>query len=98
MKISNWMVGCVAGVSLITGCVDSGDDKPDVSDVKGGPDGKAEAWGSADNPALFNSSLEYLVDALPRTGEARNIQSQPRPPLISRRRLHFHGTPSSMAH
>ncbi len=73
MKISNWMVGCVAGVSLVTGCVDGGDDKPDVSDVKGGPDGKAEAWGSADNPALFNSSLEYRVGELPRTGEATNI-------------------------
>ncbi len=74
MKISNWIAGCVVGVSLVTGCVDGGaDDKPDVSDVKGGPDGKAEAWGSADNPALFNASLEYRFDQLPRTGEAHNI-------------------------
>jgi len=74
MKISNWMTGCVLGVSLVTGCVDDGgDDKPDVSDVKGGPDGKAEAWGSSDNPAMFNANLEYRVGELPRTGEARNI-------------------------
>lgn len=73
MMMTKWMAGCALGVSLVTGCIDGGDDKPDVSDVKGGPDGKAEAWGSADNPALFNSSLEYRVAELPRTGEARNI-------------------------
>ena len=61
------------GLSLVA-CVDAQDDgKPDVSDVKGGVDGKAEAWGSADNPALFNNSLEYTAAALPATGEARNI-------------------------
>lgn len=49
------------------------EDKPDQSDVKGGVDGKAEAWGSADNPALFNNNLEYRVAELPRTGEATNI-------------------------
>ena len=74
MMMTKWMAGCALGVSLVTGCIDGGDDdKPDVSDVKGGPDGKAEAWGSADNPALFNASLEYRVAELPRTGEARNI-------------------------
>lgn len=73
MKTTNWMAGFAVGVSLVTGCIDGGDDKPDESDVKGGPDGKAEAWGSADNPALFNSGLEYRVAELPRNGEARNI-------------------------
>jgi hypothetical protein len=73
MKATNWMVGFAMGVSLVAGCVDSGDDKPDVSDVKGGPDGKAEAWGSSDNPAMFNSNLEYRAAELPRTGEAQNI-------------------------
>src|SRR5262245_5349173 len=73
MKISNWMAGCVVGVSVVTGCVDAGDDKPDVSHVKAGPEGKAEAWGSSDNPAMFNANLEYRMDQLPRTGEARNI-------------------------
>jgi hypothetical protein len=58
-----------------TGCIsaDDGEDKPDESDVKGGADGKAEAWGPSDDPALFNSGLEYRVAELPRTGEARNI-------------------------
>ncbi|HEY5928113.1 MAG TPA: pre-peptidase C-terminal domain-containing protein [Kofleriaceae bacterium] len=60
-------------MSLVAGCVDSGEDKPDVSDVKGGPDGKAEAWGSSDNPAMFNSNLEYRVAELPRNGQATNI-------------------------
>jgi hypothetical protein len=69
----SWTVGFVLGVSLVTGCTDEGSDKPDVSDVKGGPDGKAEAWGSSDNPAMFNANLEYRVAELPRTGEARNI-------------------------
>lgn len=57
-----------------TGCIAvDDDDKPDESDVKGGADGKAEAWGSADDPALFNSGLEYRATELPRTGQARNI-------------------------
>ncbi len=55
------------------GCVAEDDDKPDESDVKGGIDGKAEAWGSSDSPALFSSNLEYRHDQLPRTGEAQNI-------------------------
>ncbi|HTN28636.1 MAG TPA: hypothetical protein VL180_12710, partial [Burkholderiales bacterium] len=73
MKATNWMAGFALGVSLVAGCVDAGDDKPDVSNVKGGPDGKAEAWGSSDNPAMFNANLEYRVAELPRTGEATNI-------------------------
>jgi hypothetical protein len=73
MNATKWMAGLALGVSLVTGCIDSGDDKPDVSDVKGGPDGKAEAWGSSDNPAMFNANLDYSAAALPRTGEARNI-------------------------
>jgi hypothetical protein len=72
--MTTWTIGFVLGVSLVTGCTDGGgDDKPDVSDVKGGPDGKAEAWGSSDNPAMFNANLEYRAAELPRTGEARNI-------------------------
>jgi hypothetical protein len=72
--IKNLMAGFIASVSLV-GCVsdDAGDDKPDVSDVKGGVDGKDESWGSSDNPALFNGNLEYVASALPATGEAQNI-------------------------
>jgi hypothetical protein len=65
------------GASLLaTACVtdeDAGSDKPDQSDVKGGPDGKTEAWGSSDNPGLFNNSLDYVAATLPTTGEAQNI-------------------------
>jgi hypothetical protein len=62
------------GMSLVSACItDEADDKPEESDVKGGPDGKGEAWGSADNPALFNSSLEYKASELPRTGQATAI-------------------------
>ncbi|MEZ4367896.1 MAG: hypothetical protein R2939_16695 [Kofleriaceae bacterium] len=65
-------LGLVGTLALgLPACVDE-DDKPDESDVKGGVDGKAEAWGSADDPALFNSSLEYRAAELPRTGAARN--------------------------
>jgi hypothetical protein len=73
MNAKKWMAAFCLGASLVGGCIDDGDDKPDQSDVKGGPDGKAEAWGSSDNPAMFNSNLEYRVAELPRTGEARNI-------------------------
>lgn len=58
---------------LFAACVDPDEGKPDESDVKGGADGKAEAWGAADDPKLFGSSLEYRAAELPRTGEARNI-------------------------
>ncbi len=69
------MAGMIAGASFVgTACVtDTGDDKPDQSDVKGGPDGKSEAWGSSDSPGLFNANLEYTASALPATGEAHNI-------------------------
>lgn len=75
MKTTSWMAGVALGASLATGCIDGGgdDEKPETSDVKGGPEGKAEAWGPSDNPALFNSNLEYRVSELPRTGEAQNI-------------------------
>ncbi|HSD88873.1 MAG TPA: pre-peptidase C-terminal domain-containing protein [Kofleriaceae bacterium] len=73
MTTTRLFAGFILGASLVTGCVDTGSDKPDQSDVKGGPDGKAEAWGSSDNPAMFNSNLEYRVSALPATGEAHNI-------------------------
>src|SRR5262245_39834791 len=72
MKATNWFAGFVMGVSLMTGCID-GNDKPDESEVKGGPDGKAEAWGASDSPAMFNPNLEYRVGQLPNIGEARNI-------------------------
>ncbi len=64
----NLTLGCLLGVA---GCAEI-DGKPSESDVKGGADGKAEAWGSADNPALFNSSLEYRIAELPMTGTATN--------------------------
>src|SRR5512144_1852380 len=73
MRTTSLIAGFVLGASLVAGCTDDGSDKPDQSDVKGGPDGKAEAWGSSDNPALFNSTLEYKVSALPMTGQATNI-------------------------
>ena len=73
MKTTKWVAGFAMGVGLVAGCIGEGSDKPDESDVKGGPDGKAEAWGPSDNPAMFNSNLEYRVAELPRTGEARNI-------------------------
>ncbi len=74
MKTTTTFTAIALGMSLVSACItDEGDDKPDESEVKGGPDGKGEAWGSADNPALFNSSLEYRASELPRTGEATNI-------------------------
>ena len=69
------MKNVIAGLSIslgLIGCVDEGDSKPDVSDVKGGVDGKAEAWGSADSPLLFSQSLELVAANLPSTGAARN--------------------------
>ncbi len=76
MKTTVKIIASLALSALTMGtlgaCVE-GDDKPDESDVKGGADGKAEAWGSSDNPALFSSSLNFLASALPRTGEATKI-------------------------
>lgn len=73
MKMMKTLTGLALGLCLATtGCLED-DGKPDESDVKGGPDGKAEAWGSSDNPAMFSGSLEYSLAALPRTGEATNI-------------------------
>ena len=46
--------GCLIGAA---GCAEL-DDKPETSDVKGGVDGKAEAWGPSDSAALFSASLE----------------------------------------
>ena len=62
------------GLGLVGACAtdDGGDDKPDQSDVKGGVDGKAEAWGPSDNPALFNTNLEYRASELPMQGAATN--------------------------
>jgi hypothetical protein len=68
------MKAIALGLTLsLTACVDEGEDKPAESDVKGGVDGKAEAWGSADSPLLFNPNLELVAANLPQTGEARNI-------------------------
>ena len=65
----NKLAGIALGMCLVGGCVDDdGEIKPDQSDVKGGVDGKAEAWGSADNPALFNANLEYRDDRAPDDG------------------------------
>ena len=43
-----------------------GDEKPDNATP-------TEAWSSQDDPSLFDSNLEYDVDALPLTGEAESI-------------------------
>lgn len=63
------------GLGLVGACAieETGDEKPDQSDVKGGVDGKAEAWGSSDNPALFNTNLEYRAAELPAQGAATNV-------------------------
>ena len=62
--------GALIGVAA---CTDTNDGKLAESDVKGGADGKAEAWGSADNPALFSGSLEFRLAELPMTGQATNV-------------------------
>lgn len=61
------------GVLALGACAEMDDGKPDESDVKGGVDGKAEGWGPSDSPALFNSSLEYKLAALPMQGQATNV-------------------------
>lgn len=63
LAAATWLAGC-GGASVSP--------KPDVDDTKIAH-GKADAWSSADNPALFNSALEFKFDALPREGEAQNI-------------------------
>jgi hypothetical protein len=75
MKTTKTIAHIALGLCLVggaAGCVDD-DGKLDESDVKGGPEGKAEAWGSSDNPALFSTTLEYRLAELPRNGEATNI-------------------------
>jgi hypothetical protein len=73
MMTKNVFAGLTISLGLIGCGVDDGSDKPAESDVKGGADGKAEAWGSSDSPLLFNQNLELSAAALPTTGEARNI-------------------------
>jgi hypothetical protein len=73
MKTMKMVAGVAALMLGAIGCVGEDDGKPDESDVKGGPEGKADDWGPADNPALFSTSLEYRIAELPRNGEARNI-------------------------
>jgi hypothetical protein len=72
MKTTTLLSCTLAGLLGTAGCFDPGDGKPAESDVKGGADGKAEAWGSADDPKLFSGSLEYSLAALPLTGHATN--------------------------
>jgi len=75
MKTTKMFAAIALGTCLVggaAGCVED-DGKLAESDVKGGPEGKAEAWGSQDSPALFSASLEYRVAELPRNGEATNI-------------------------
>ncbi len=72
MKTTSLLSFTLASLIGSAGCMDTGSDKPDESDVKGGAEGKAEAWGSADDPKLFNGSLEYSLAALPMTGQATN--------------------------
>jgi hypothetical protein len=66
------MFAAMALMAGAAGCVED-DGKLAESDVKGGPEGKAEAWGANDSPLLFSSSLELRVAELPRNGEATNI-------------------------
>ena len=74
MKTTIKLATFALGMSLVGACVtDETEDKPDQSDVKGGPDGKSEGWGASDNPALFNANLDYDAATLPRQGEAQNI-------------------------
>src|SRR5687767_7283737 len=61
------------GFGMIACTEEDGSDKPAVSDVKGGVDGKAEAWGASDSPLLFNQNLELVAANLPMTGQARNV-------------------------
>ncbi|MBP8810988.1 MAG: pre-peptidase C-terminal domain-containing protein [Kofleriaceae bacterium] len=69
-QVLRFTLGCV--LLGAAGCAEL-DGKPDVSDVKGGVDGKAEAWGPSDSPAMFSNSLEYRIAELPMTGQATNI-------------------------
>ncbi len=72
MTMKNVFAGLTISLGLV-GCVDdSSSDKPLTSDVKGGVEGKAEAWGSSDSPLLFNQNLELTMANLPATGQARN--------------------------
>ncbi|MCE9571814.1 MAG: pre-peptidase C-terminal domain-containing protein [Deltaproteobacteria bacterium] len=72
MKTTSLLSFTLASLIGAAGCMDPGSDKPDESDVKGGAEGKAEAWGSADDPKLFSGSLEYSLAALPLNGHATN--------------------------
>lgn len=63
----------VAATALGAGCAMDLEIKPDADDTKGGADGKAEGWGSSDNPSFFNNNLEYDLTKHPQTGEAQNI-------------------------
>ena len=73
MKTTSLLTFTLASLIGAAGCIDAADDgKSPDSDVKGGAEGKAEAWGSADDPKLFSGSLEYKLDALPMQGQATN--------------------------
>jgi hypothetical protein len=47
--------------------------KLDQDDTKGGADGKAEGWGSADDPGLFSNDLNYALADMPLEAEATNV-------------------------
>ena len=51
------------GMALTPACtMDEG--KPDADDTKLGPNGKAEGWGSRDNPNIFANDLIKTLDEL----------------------------------
>ena len=81
----NLTLGCLLGVA---GCAEI-DGKPSESDVKGGADGKAEAWGSADNPALFNSSLDYRIAELESEPLGQRYKGKFNPPTHLRQKLNI---------
>lgn len=76
----NKRIGALLVVAGLVGCAaqDAAPDdpgKPKVSQVKdeNAPGGKAEGWGTQDNPAGFAAGLVYDISQLPRSGEAQNV-------------------------
>lgn len=72
-----WMSSLIA-VAALMACAPESSLEPStalddsVVGEKGGAD-KAEAWGSADNPSIFSSSLNMKLADLPMEGQAANI-------------------------
>ncbi len=74
MKATLLSLLAAAAMALSPACtMDDGFGKTDADNTKTGPNGKAEAWGSGDDPTAFTSDLNRFVDELPMTGEAENI-------------------------